>query len=197
MARTGRRPGDSGSRGRILAAAREAFASAGFDGATIRGIAGAAAVDPALVHHYFGSKERLFVAATDLPMDPEVVLPALLEGPRDELGRRLATLFLSIWDDPHGRHVLLGILRSAVSDPRAATMIRELIVERIVGPLVAALGSPDAKLRTTLVGSQLIGIALVRYIIEVEPLASAPAEAIVRAIAPTIQRYLTGPLDVA
>src|SRR6058998_3565863 len=106
MARTGRRPGDSGSRGRILAAAREAFASAGFDGATIRGIGRAAAVDPALVHHYFGSKE---------------------------------TLFLSIWDDPHGRPVLLGILRSAVSDPRAAAMIRELLVERIVGPLVAAL----------------------------------------------------------
>jgi len=197
MARTGRRPGDSGSRGRILAAAREAFASAGFDGATIRGIARAAAVDPALVHHYFGSKERLFVAATDLPMDPEVMLPALLAGPRDELGRRLATLFFSIWDDPHGRTVLLGILRSAVSDPRAAAMIRAIVVERIVGPLVAALGSPDAKLRTTLVGSQLIGIAMVRYIVGVEPLATAPSEAIVRAIAPTIQRYLTGPLDVA
>ncbi|HEX7472363.1 MAG TPA: TetR family transcriptional regulator [Candidatus Limnocylindrales bacterium] len=197
MARSGRRPGSSDTRDRILVAARDAFGVAGFDGATIRGIAGSAGVDPALVHHYFGTKERLFVAATHLPVDMPALLPRVLDGPADRIGHRLAAVFLEIWDEPRARGSLLGILRSAVNDERAAAMTRALILSEALGPVVAALGAPDAAMRATLVGSQLAGLAMIRYVIGVEPLASLDAAVIVEAIGPTLSRYLTGPLGSA
>jgi AcrR family transcriptional regulator len=207
--RSGRRHGTSDTRERILAAARAGFGEAGFDGATIRSIASRAGVDPALVHHYFGTKQRLFVAAMQLPVDPVAVAPALLAGDPAGVGARIVRFILGLWDDPATRPVMLGIVRSAASDPVAAGMLRAILAE---GPfaeivravmteepyatLVGPLGQADAELRATLVGSQLVGLLVARAVVAVEPLASAPAEVIVAAVGPTIQRYLAGDLDV-
>ena len=194
MPRTGRRPGDSEARARILEAAREAFGARGLDGATIRSIAGSAGVDPALVHHYFGTKERLFVAAIELPFDPAAVLPTLLAGAPDQVGHRLVGFFCSLWESGPTRDPLMGLFRSAVTDARAADLLRELIGERVIGPLVAAIGQSEPELRATLAGSQLVGLALARYIVRVEPLASVPVGRLVESVGPAVQRYLAGPL---
>ena len=195
MARTGRRPGASGTREAILAAARRAFAEQGYQHATIRDVARLAEVDPALVHHYFGKKQELFVAAVRLPVNPVEQLVAVLGEEPDQVGRRLAETFLSIWDHAAGQSPLLALIRSAVTDEQAAAMLREFITEEVLGPIARRLGSPDARLRATLVGSQVVGLIMLRYIIRVEPLASAPADQVAAAVGPTLQRYLTG--DIA
>jgi AcrR family transcriptional regulator len=195
MARTGRRPGVSGTREAILDAARRAFAEQGYQRATIRGVAELAGVDPALVHHYFGTKQDLFVAAVQLPINPVPQLMAVLGEDPDRTGERIVEVFLSVWDHAADRSPLLALIRSAVGDERAAAMLREFITEEVLGQLAHRLGSPDARLRATLVGSQLIGLAMARYIVRVEPLASAPAAELAAAVGPTLQRYLTG--DVA
>jgi AcrR family transcriptional regulator len=195
MARTGRRPGVSGTREAILDAARRAFAEQGYQQATIRGVAELAGVDPALVHHYFGTKQELFVAAVEFPVNPVGQLMAVLAEEPDQVGRRIVEVFLSVWDHAADRSPLLALIRSAVGDERAAAMLREFITEEILGQLARRLGSPDAELRATLVGSQLIGLAMARYIVRIGPLASTPAPEIVAAVGPTLQRYLTG--DIA
>jgi AcrR family transcriptional regulator len=196
MARTGRRPGVSGTREAILDAARRVFAEQGYQQATIRDVARLAGVDPALVHHYFGTKQELFVAAVRLPVNPVDQLTAVLAAEPDQVGQRLVETFLSIWDHAAGQSPLLALIRSAVSDKDAAAMLREFITEEVLGQIAHRLGSPDARLRATLVGSQIIGLAMARYIVKVEPLASAPAAQVVAAIGPTLQRYLTGDIAV-
>lgn len=192
MARTGRRTGAGASREAILAAAREIFGAAGYAGATIRAIAGRAGVDPALVHHYFGTKDKLFVAAMDLPVNPAVALPGLLEGDLDRAGERIVSFFLEVWERPAARNRVLGMLRAAMTHDAAATLLREFVDRAIVRVLADHLDRPDARLRATLIGSQLIGLGIIRYVVRVEPLASADPETVVAAVAPTVQRYLTG-----
>jgi AcrR family transcriptional regulator len=192
MARTGRRPGASGTREAILGAARRAFAEQGYQRATIRGVAELAGVDPALVHHYFGTKQELFVAAVRLPVNPVEQLAAVLAAEPDQVGQRLVETFLSIWDHAAGQSPLLALIRSAVADEQAAALLREFITEEVLGPIADRVGSPDAQLRATLAGSQLIGLAMARYIIRVEPLASAPPAQVAAVVGPTVQRYLTG-----
>jgi AcrR family transcriptional regulator len=195
--RSGRRPGRGDTRGRILAAARASFGELGLDGSTIRGIAARAGVDPALVHHYFGSKQQLFVAAMELPVDPAAAVPQVLAGPPDELGERFVRFVLALWDAPSLRPLLLGLVRSAATDPVAAAMLRRALAEGPFLALAAAIDLPDGPLRAALIGSQVVGLAMARYVVEVEPLASASPESLVRALGPTIQRYLTGDLDGA
>ena len=195
-ARTGRRPGTSGAREAILAAARRAFADRGYDRTTIRGVARAAGVDPALVHHYFGSKADLFQAAVELPVDPSAVVRALTEGSRDDVGERVVRLFFRVWSSDDGRAVFLSLIRAAVSNHEAARELRSLITRDLLEPVARAMGRRDAALRATLAASQMVGIAMARFVVGVEPLASAPVEDLIRAVAPTIQRYLTGPLPV-
>ena len=197
MARTGRRPGVSGTREAILDAARRAFAEQGYQHATIRGVADLAGVDPALVHHYFGTKQGLFVAAVQLPVNPVEQLTAVLAEDPGQAGERMVEVFLSIWDHAADQSPLLALVRSAVGDEHAAAMLREFITEEVLGPIAHRLGSPDARLRATLVGSQIIGLAMARYIVRVEPLASAPAAQVAAAIGPTLQRYLTGDVGAA
>ena len=197
MARTGRRPGVSGTREAILDAARRAFAEQGYQHATIRGVADLAGVDPALVHHYFGTKQGLFVAAMQLPVNPVEQLTAVLAEDPGQAGERMVEVFLSIWDHAADQSPLLALVRSAVGDEHAAAMLREFITEEVLGPVAHRLGSPDARLRATLVGSQIIGLAMARYIVRVEPLASAPAAQVAAAIGPTLQRYLTGDVGAA
>lgn len=192
--RTGRRAGDSGTRDAILEAARRRFWSEGYDGATIRAIARSAGVDPALVHHYFGSKEELFAAGMQIPIDPAKVIEAVLEGPRDELGTRLVRTFLSVWDASPGASPFKSLIRSALANEHAATMVREFITSTVLQRLAERLEVRDARLRATLVGSQLVGMGMVRYVLGVEPLASADADELVALVGPTVQRYLTGQL---
>jgi AcrR family transcriptional regulator len=192
---TGRRPGDSGTHDAILLGARLEFGESGYDGATIRAIAARAVVDPALVHHYFGSKEQLFETAVELPISPAAFLPVLLAGDRERLGEQIVERFLTVWEEPHNRPVFMAMLRSMISNEQAADLVRRLLVKEVFGPLAVALGVPDAELRATLAGSQFIGLALMRYVGRVEPLASADVDTVAVAIGPTIQRYLTGEIS--
>jgi len=193
--RSGRRPGSADTRGRVLAAARASFGERGFDGATVRDVAARAGVDPALVHHYFGSKQQLFVAAMEFPPLVQAVIPELLAGPREGLGERIVLFIVGLWDGPGVRPLLTGLLRSATTDPVAAAMLRGLLAEGPFLALATAIDRPDADLRALLVGSQLIGLAMARYVMAVEPIASATPDDLARAVGPTIQRYLAGDLE--
>jgi AcrR family transcriptional regulator len=188
--RTGRRPGAGGTREAILAAARSHFSVAGYEGGTVRGIAADAGVDPSLVMHYFGSKEGVFRAAMDFPIDPAEVIPKLLAPGLDGLGERLARFFLETWDSPAGSP-LLGLIRSVVGSDRAAAMLREFISREVLGRLAEALDLDQPQLRASLAASQLVGLAMIRYVVKLEPLASAPPGQVAKWVAPSIQRYLT------
>lgn len=192
MPRTGRRRGASGSREAILAAARTEFTARGYDRATIRGIARSAAVDPALVHHFFGTKAELFTSAMSVPVNPEEVLPAVLAPGVDGLGERLVRMFLTMSSSPESPFP--GIVRSAMTHDPSATMLREFVTREILGRLVRAIEADEPELRASLVASQLVGLGMARVIVGIEPIASTPDDVVVAAIAPTIQRYLTGPL---
>jgi AcrR family transcriptional regulator len=196
VARTGRRPGNQDTREAILAAAREAFAERGYDGASIRLIAGAAGVDPALVHHYFGNKNQLFLDAMQAPIDPGTIIPqALTAGDRAGMGERLVRTMLSVWDSPAGS-AAAGMLRSAVGNDLIAKMLREFVVQRIFRRItrVLDLDPAEAQIRLNLVASQVAGVIMMRYIIRIEPMTSLDPETIVALVAPTVQRYLDAPL---
>lgn len=188
MARTGRRPGPTETRGEILGAARQLFGELGYDGATIRGIAREAGVDPALVHHFFGTKEHVFVAAMEFPFHPEDVVAKVVAGPPAQMGERLVRFFLGVWGDSHGRSAFLALVRSASSNERAAAMLREFVTSALLGRIADRVGLP--RLRVELVAAQLMGIALLRFILELEPLVSADDEEIVALVAPVVQQYL-------
>jgi AcrR family transcriptional regulator len=192
--RRGRRPGSLDTRGAIVDAARPLFATRGFERTSLRAIAREADVDPALLLHYFGSKENVFLAAVELPFEPEVVLPGLLAGARRTIGERFARFVVATLENDASRARLLAIIRAASSEPAAARVLRGLVEQRLRDPIAHALGTEDAELRASLVGSQVVGLAMARYVVGVEPLASLPAERLVALIAPTFQRYLAGPL---
>ncbi|WP_446210620.1 TetR/AcrR family transcriptional regulator [Micromonospora sp. IBSANI012] len=193
--RTGRRPGNPDTRQAILAAARTTFAERGFDAASIRVIAAAAGVDPALVHHYFGSKEELFRATVEIPLDPAELLPVVLAGGVDGVGERLVQTFLGVWDSPAGK-AAVALLRSAVNNDWTARLLREFLVTQVLRRVLDHLDVPPAELplRGSLVATQMAGLAMMRYVIRLEPVASADPETLVAAVGPTVQRYLTGDL---
>ena len=186
------RPADGGDRRQaILDAARQQFAEKGFAAASVRAIARQADVDPALVHHYFGSKEQVFVAAMELPFDPAERLPQVLAGDPDQQGERLVRLFLGVWGDPAFRTPMLGLVRSAFTSEQGATMLREFVGSALLGRIVAAGDSPDP-LRVQAAAAQLVGLVLLRHVVRLEPLASADDETLVALVAPTVQHYLRG-----
>jgi AcrR family transcriptional regulator len=191
--RRGRRPGAPDTRAAILAAARSSFAAHGYAATTVRSVAAAAGVDAALVHHYFGTKDDLFVAALELPVDPRAALAgAAAEGP-DGAGERMLRVFLSVWDDPELRLPLLGLARGML-EPSGHRLLSDGFLPAVLQPVGVALGIERPDVRMPLVASQVIGLILVRYLLEVEPVASMPPEDVVAIYAPTLQRYLTGPL---
>lgn len=192
MARTGRRPGAGGTREQILAAACSHFGKVGYEHATIRGIAAAAKVDPKLVLHYFESKEGVFQAAVKFPFDPSVSIPRLLEPGLNGLGMRLVRFFLETWDSPAGSPVL-AVIRSVVSSESAAALLRDFVTREVLARLAEALELDQPRLRASLVGSQLIGLAMVRYVVKIEPLSSASPATVAAWVGPTLQRYLTDP----
>ncbi len=192
MARTGRRPGSGGTRERILAAARSGFGKCGYEGTTIRGIAALAKVDPALVMHYFESKDGVVRAAVKFPVDPADFIPRLLAPGLDGLGERLVRVFVETWDSPAGSP-LLGLIRSVVGNEDAAALLREFVTREVLGRIARALELDRPQLRAALVASQLVGLAMIRYVVKVEPLASARTDDLVAWLGPTLQRYLTDP----
>ena len=194
-ARTGRRPGSPDTRRAILEAARTTFAELGFAGASVRRIASAAGVDAALVHHYFGSKEKLFLSTVDVPIDLPRVLTGIAADGIDGLGERLIRTILRVWESPAGAGIGAA-LRTALADPARARMLREFLVPQIVGPLLGPLNLPaeEAELRTGLLMTQVLGVITGRYLLAVEPLASLPVDELAVNIGATLQRYLTGPL---
>jgi AcrR family transcriptional regulator len=191
----GRRPGSADTRTEILDAARHEFSEKGYDGASVRGIARAASVDPALVHHFFGSKEQVFVAAMALPVVPGDVVPDVLVGDPALLGERFARVFLGLWSDPAFREPMLAMLRSATTSERGATMLREFVGEAMLGRLVQGLDGPDVALRVSTAAAQLVGVVMLRYVIKVPVLVAASDEELVALVAPTLQRYLSAPTD--
>ena len=191
-AKAGRRAGESTTKADILAAARRRFGAQGYDATTIRAIAADAGVDAALVHYFFGSKDELFGASMELPYSPaDIVRPAIEEG-LEGAGERLVRRFLAIWEDPEARVPLLAMVRSATSQPERAQALREFVSREVQSRVAKLIGAPDGELRGALLGAALVGLAFERYIIELEPLASADVETVVSWVGPTIQRYLTG-----
>ncbi|MEU0644568.1 TetR/AcrR family transcriptional regulator [Streptomyces umbrinus] len=182
------------ARDRILAAAREEFSERGYEKTSVRGIAKSAGVDSALVHHYFGTKEQVFEASIEVAFGPLLSAPgSIAEGPLDGVGERLARFFFGVWENPATRKALLAIIRSAVNNEVAASVFRRLISAQLLRRVAAQLDTPDAELRAELAAAQLVGIAMLRYVIKVEPLASANPEQIIARVAPVIQAHLTNP----
>jgi AcrR family transcriptional regulator len=192
--RGGRRPAPSGTREAILAAAGRHFAERGYDRASLRGIAAAAGVDQKLIAHFFGSKQQLFVAAIGLPLNPAELLPAILAGDRESIGDRIAALLVTVLEQPSLHQRLTGIVRAAASEPEVARMLREFLARELFEPAAQMLASDDGPFRANLVGSQIVGLVMTRYVLQIEPLASMPPEAVAAAVAPTLQRYLLGQL---
>ncbi|MEU4212059.1 TetR family transcriptional regulator [Streptomyces sp. NPDC026206] len=183
-----------GARERILTAARAEFAEHGYDKASIRGIAKGAGVDPALVHHYFGPKEQIFATAVEVAFTPALsASEAVTGGSPEGAGERLARFVLGVWEDPVTREPLLAILRSAVANETAAKVFRDLISTRLMARIAARLSGPDPRLRSELAAAQLVGTAMMRHVIKIEPLASADLEQVIAMVAPAVQRHLTGP----
>jgi AcrR family transcriptional regulator len=193
--RTGRRPGPTRTREAILDAARNQFAANGYEATTIRAVARDAGVDPALVHRFFGSKNELFGAAMALVVSPSALVARLLADGLEGIGERLVLAIVSLLDTPGAFAPFLALIRGAVSNEQAATMLREFLTREVLGRLATA-AAPDApELRASLAGSQVVGLAMARYVVRVPPLADAEPAVIAAAVGPTIQRYLTGPLN--
>lgn len=189
MAQAGRRPGQTETREEILEAARRRFAEQGYDGATVRAIAADAGVNAALLHHFFGTKQRLFAASMNLPVDPGELVPRILEGPEEEIGERLVRAFLGLWQAPDGRAPFLAMIRSATTNEQVATMMRQFLERAVLARVAEARGVP--KVRVAGIAAQMIGFALLRYVIGLPPLVNASEEEIVAMLAPVAQYYLT------
>jgi AcrR family transcriptional regulator len=191
--RAGGRPRSADTKAAIIAAARAHFAAMGYERTTIRGVAATADIDPAMVIRYFSSKEGLFAAAADLDLS----LPDLTVADRRDMGALLVRHFIGLWESDLADTVLALMLRSSTADNTAAERMREIFAAQVVGPISAALRTPDAEERAGLIGAQLIGVALCRYLLRLEPIASAKTEDVIADLSPTVQRYLTEPLPSA
>jgi AcrR family transcriptional regulator len=191
--RSGRRRGTTQTREAIALAAQTQFAEVGYDRATFRSIATAAGVDPALVVHFFGSKEQLFHEVMKLPSGLADALVGLVQGPRDEIGRRVAEVIVAGFENPAAQRIIVGRIRSASQHPEAAELVRQAVAGDLAR-LTAALDVDRPDVRAVLAGVQVVGTALARYVVRVEPLASMPAPQLIELLAPTFQRLLVEPL---
>jgi len=197
MSPRGRRPGGEDTRTTILDAARAEFAEQGYDATSLRGIARRACVDPALVHHYFDGKPALFAEVMDLPVDPSVLIDRVLAGPRERVGAALVETFLDVWDSPAGRQRFQAVVRSASSHDEAARMLREFLTREIFGRLAIELtpaapedGLAPPQLRAGLAAGQMLGMAMLRYVVDFPEVVQAGREELVALVGPAIQRYL-------
>lgn len=192
--RTGRRRGDSGTREAIRAAAAEQFAAQGFQATTMRGVATAAGVDAALVHHFFGTKEKLFVAATEFPIDPSEVVAGLVAAGVDGLGERVVRTLLGVFDSLGDANPMIGLIRSAAAHPPAAQALREFLGRAVLDRVAAAVQTDRPQLRAALCASQVVGILVARHVIALPALVEADVDTLVAAYGPALQHYLTDDL---
>lgn len=192
----GRRSGATASREHILDAARRLFAEHGFEGTSLRQVARAAGVDPAMVHHYFKGKDELFALSVELPADPEQVLSGVVDSDPERRGELVVRAVLRLWESP-AQPGLVAFIRGTLGSRAKTILLREMVTRAVISRIMAGLpGSPeDLALRGDLVATQMVGLMMVRYVVRLEPLASVPAEDVVRLVAPNVQRYLTGALD--
>ena len=190
MTRTGRRPGTPDTRDAIVAVARRRFATAGYDATSLRGIAAQAQVDPALLIHYFGTKQGLFTEATGLPIRVSELLAGMDGASLPETIEALVRGYLRIVDSDQSRNAILALIRSAVSNEKAAAMMREFLTAELLSSIAAFSRFPNAPLRASLVAAQLVGIAMLRHVVRVEPVAKASPDEIVALVAPVVERYL-------
>lgn len=197
MSPRGRRPAGEDTRGAILAAAATEFGESGYDATSVRGVARRAGVDPALVHHYFDGKAGLFAAVMSVPVNPAVVIDGVLAGPRDGVGEALVRAFLGVWDAADRSVVFEGILRSAVSHEAAARVLREFITREIFGRIAHRLaeddggaGGGDVDLRAGLAAAQMVGLAMLRYVVAYPPVVEATHDELAALLGPTLQAYL-------
>ena len=197
MSPRGRRPGGVDTRASIVEAARTDFAAQGYDATSVRGVARRAGVDPALVHHYFGGKAALFAAVMDIPANPAVLIGRVVEGPREQVGERLVRAFLTVWDTAEGQQRFSALIRSAVTHEEATRVLREFLTREVFGRVVDAMAGEDSgetrdelELRAGLAASQMVGLALMRYIVRFPAVVGASHDDLVAQLAPTLQRYL-------
>jgi AcrR family transcriptional regulator len=189
--RIGRRPGGQPTRQEIVDAARDIFARSGYRGATVRGIADAAGVDPALVHHYFGTKEKLFAATLEFPADAPDRLTSALSGPPEGLGERLTRAYLGLWEDAATRSQMAIAARAALSSDEAMDRVRPMIAHVLAQASAGSVPGPDPETRFAAAMAHLVGIAAVRHLAKVAPVCDLPFEELVARTAPVVQLQLT------
>ncbi|MEU0509881.1 MULTISPECIES: TetR family transcriptional regulator [unclassified Amycolatopsis] len=193
--RRGRRPGGQDTRAALVAAAREVFSESGYEGATVRAIAARAGVDAAMVNHWFGGKEGLFAQAVlQLPFDPVELLSQLMDGPVDELGKRIVRRFLTVWDATEGG-AFPALVRSIASHDQAALSLKDFLIRHVLENVVGRVSPDRPELRATLCASQVVGMGMARYVAKFEPFSTTDIDTIAAAVGPTLQRYLTGDID--
>jgi AcrR family transcriptional regulator len=193
----GRRPAGEDTKAGILEAARAEFAAKGYAATSLRAVARRAGVDPALVHHYFDGKDDLFTATLDAPANPAALVGGIVAGAGaslDGVGEQVVATFLGLWDDADAQSRLRGLLRNALEHEAALQGLREYLTADVLGRLGALMPADEAPLRTALVGSQLIGLAVARYVVGLPGVVEAEPAALAAAVGPTLQRYLTGPV---
>jgi AcrR family transcriptional regulator len=190
MSRTGRRPGAPETREDILAEARRAFGERGYEVTSLRSIADRVHVDPALLVHYFGSKEGLFLAALEVTVGPSALFSGLSALDVREAAELIVGRYLTVLDQEETRDVVLALVRSAVSSERAATMLREFLVGEMLACLSTLIDKPDGRLRASLVVAQLIGIAVLRHVVKLDAVVRASSDELVSLVAPVIEVYL-------
>ena len=176
----------------VLEAARGMYARQGYVNTTIKGVAAAAGVAPDLIRRYYDNREELFAAAMRLPIDPATAIAQLLAPGIDGLGERLVRVTLRMLDDPETRDQIAAMVRDGAGAAKAAAPLREFIESVIIDRVAAALRVPDARMRVALALSYVLGVAGSRYVLRMEPLASATEDEIVRLVAPAVQAALTG-----
>jgi AcrR family transcriptional regulator len=187
--------GESDAQERIIAAAVDEFGELGYDGATMRGIAARAGVDSALVHHYFGTKADLFAQTVGAPMRPDIDLPALLEGPQDGLGERIVRYVLEAWERPETRKRGVVLLRSGIGNRLTTPLLAGFLQRELIGRIAGRIDAPDAAFRASLVASQIAGMLLARYVLQLPALAAASVDDIVARVGPTVQHYMTDGIE--
>ncbi len=188
----GRRVGAPDTKAQIVSAARSEFASKGYDGTSMRAVARAAGVDPALIHHYFQGKEGLFLAALEVPFDPRPELARVLIGPREEMGANLIGLVLWLWDDPERQELFLTLMRSSFTTAEGTQLIRDGLLRTVMSEVAARVPMDDPTRQLPLIATQTGGIILARYILRLEPIASMPAAELIAIYGPIVQGFLDG-----
>jgi AcrR family transcriptional regulator len=190
VSRTGRRPGTPETREEILVAARRAFAERGYEATSLRSIAAGVHVDPALLVHYFGSKEGLFLASLEVTIGPSALFSGLDTLEVAQAAELIVARYLALLDHEQTRDVILSLVRSAVSSDRAAAMLREFLASKMLSSLGLLTGRPDGQLRASLVVAQLVGIAMLRHVVRLDAVVRASRDELVSVVAPVIEGYL-------